>query len=146
MSDPAPSRPITGGCLCGAVTYECHAESTVAGHCHCVHCRKSSGTGHGSHLGVPLSALKITGRTTAYSITADSGNLVTRHFCPTCGSPIYSTNPGMADLAFVRASSLDDPEIFRPQVVVYTRSRPSWDVTGVGLPAFEAMPPRMPGQ
>lgn len=144
MSETKSAAPVTGRCLCGAVSYESASEQVLGGHCHCVDCRKASGTGHGSHLGVPSAAFKVTGKTTAFDITADSGNTVTRHFCPTCGSPIYSTNPGMGDMVFIRASSLDDPEVFKPQVVVYTKSRPSWDVTGEGLPAFEGMPPSLP--
>ena len=40
------SVPFEGGCLCGAVRYTCNAEPVFAGHCHCVDCRRSSGTGH----------------------------------------------------------------------------------------------------
>ena len=30
---------------------------------------------------------------------------------------------------------------FNPQAVLYTRSRPVWDITTDGVPNFEAMPP-----
>lgn len=136
--------PFEGGCLCGAVRYTCAAEPVVAGHCHCEDCRRSSGSGHCSHLGVPGDAVKLTGETRGFGKAADSGNTVTRYFCPTCGSPVYSTNSGMQGMMFLRASSLDDPEVFQPAVVVYTSRRPSWDVVGQDLPQFETMPPRPP--
>ena len=44
-------------------------------------------------------------------------------------------------LFFLRASSLDDPEVFRPQMVVYTSSGATWDLVDAELPAFETMPP-----
>lgn len=132
---------ISGGCLCGAVRYESGSGQLIGGHCHCLHCQKSSGTGHSSHLGVPKSAVSITGDTTVFEAQTDAGNTVSRHFCPTCGSPVFSTNSSMPDLLFLRASCLDDPEIFQPGVVVYTKSRPSWDHIGQGLPEFDAMPP-----
>lgn len=135
------SETISGRCLCGAVSYESTAPQVIGGHCHCVHCRKSSGTAHSSHMGVPVSAVTINGETAVYDATTDAGNIVSRHFCPTCGAPVYSTNSSMEDLLFLRASSLDDPEMFDPQVVVYTKSRPSWDRVGEGLPQFDAMPP-----
>lgn len=47
----------------------------------------------------------------------------------------------MEDLLILRASSLDDLEAFQPGVVVYTKSRPSWDHVGQGLPEFDGMPP-----
>jgi len=83
----------------------------------------------------------VNGETSAYERPADSGNTVTRVFCPNCGSPVYSLNSGMGGMVFVRASSLDDPEVFRPQVVVYTSRGPSWDKIDPDLQAFEEMPP-----
>ena len=47
----------------------------------------------------------------------------------------------MPGLVFVRASSLDDPEVFQPELVVYTKRAPSWDRVDAKLPAFEGMPP-----
>ena len=134
-------RVFTGGCLCGAVRYECAGEPVGAGHCHCVDCRKSSGSGHCSHLVVPEAALQVSGEVRFFDAPADSGNMVSRGFCPTCGSAIYSTNSGMPDMLFLRASSLDDPEVFDPQMVVYTGSAPSWDLIDPKLPAFETVPP-----
>ena len=136
---------ITGGCLCGAVRYDC-AEEAGGGHCHCEDCRRSSGTGHCSHMIVPQAGFSITGNVRFFDKPADSGNMVSRGFCPTCGSAVYSLNSIAPDLVFVRASSLDDPDIFKPQMVVYTDRAPAWDVMDSNLPAFEGMPalPDMP--
>lgn len=135
---------FTGGCLCGAVRYESQADPVMAGHCHCADCRKSSGTGHSSHLAVPKPSLVVTGEVTLFDRPADSGNVVSRAFCPTCGAPVYSLSPAMPDMIFLRASSLDDPEVFRPQMVVYTKRAPSWDHMDSQLPSFVAMPPGGP--
>jgi hypothetical protein len=136
---------FSGGCLCGAVRYESSAEPAVMGHCHCIDCRKSSGTGHCSHMMAPAAAVKMTGKVSTYDKAADSGNVVTRAFCPVCGSAVYSTNTAMPGALFIRASSLDDPEVFKPQVVVYAARAASWDGIGGGLPTFEFMPPQLPG-
>lgn len=134
---------FTGGCLCGAVRYTCTGDPMVAGHCHCEDCRRSSGTGHSSHMAVPQNALVLSGATKAYVRAADSGNLIARHFCPECGAPVYSSNPAMPGMVFLRASSLDDLEIFKPQMHVWTVRAPSWDSRNTALPAFEKMPPGM---
>lgn len=131
---------FTGGCLCGAVRYE-GKEKKGGGHCHCIDCRKTSGTGHGSHMIVPQSAFEVTGELRFYDAPADSGNIVSRGFCPTCGSAVYSRNTGMPGIVAVRASSLDDPEVFQPQLVVYTKRAASWDLVDPALPGFEEMPP-----
>ena len=46
----------------------------------------------------------------------------------------------MPGLAFARASSLDDPEIAKPQMVVYASRASSWDYMDPALPAFQTMP------
>jgi len=97
-----------GGCLCEAMRYENTADAAITGHCNCIDCRKTSGTGHGSHMRVSEDALAVTGDLTFYDAPADTGNTVSRGFCPTCGSAIYSTNTFMPDMVFMRASSLDD--------------------------------------
>lgn len=137
------SQTFTGGCLCGAVRYSCSAEPAMAGHCHCEDCRRSSGTGHSSHLAVPEASVTLTGETKGYERSADSGNVVTRHFCPNCGAAVFSRNAAMPGMMFLRASSLDDLEVFKPQMHVYAARAASWDRPGEGLPVFNFMPPGM---
>jgi hypothetical protein len=128
-----------GGCFCGKVRYK-GAEEHGGGHCHCTACRRTSGTGHCSHMIVPEAGFTVSGEVRFHDAPADSGNNVSRGFCPTCGSAIYSTNSGMPGVVFVRASSLDDPEVFKPQMVVYTDRAATWDHMDVALPSFAAMP------
>ena len=135
--------PFSGGCLCGAVRYSSDAEPMMAGHCHCEDCRRTSGSGHSSHLVVPEESVRLTGEVKGYERASDSGNLVTRAFCPTCGAPIFSKNPAMPGMIFLRASSLDDLETFQPQMHVYATRAASWDAPRAGVPAFDKMPPAM---
>jgi hypothetical protein len=89
---------------------------------------------------VPEPAFSISGSVKFFDKPADSGNMVSRGFCPQCGSALYSTNSGMPGLVFIRVSSLDDVEIFRPQMVVYTDRAASWDMMDPSLPGFARMP------
>jgi hypothetical protein len=111
--------PIKGGCLCGKVRFDC---------------RKTSATGHASHMIVPEPAFSVSGEVRFYDRAADSGNMVSRGFCPNCGSAIYSTNAGMPGVVFVRASSLDDTSDFKPMMIVYTDRAAEWDVMDSSLP------------
>ncbi|MGI9480806.1 MAG: GFA family protein [Hyphomicrobiales bacterium] len=131
---------FSGGCLCGAVHYE-GKENLGGGHCHCEDCRKSSGSGHCSHMIVPAESFTISGEVKFFDKETDMKNVVSRGFCPQCGAPVYSLNSGFEGIVFVRASSLDDPEVFQPRVIVYTKRAPSWDAMNPELPAFEEMPP-----
>ena len=134
------SGVMKGGCLCGSVTYEVSGKPGIVGHCHCVDCRKTSGTGHGTHVMLQADGVGFTGAMSSYKRPADSGNIVERYFCPTCGSAIYSTNTGMPGSVFLRASSLDDPNQITPQMVVYASRAPKWDVTDASLTVFSEMP------
>ena len=131
---------FTGSCLCGAVAYDSKADPQVVAHCHCVDCRKSSGTGHGTHIVIPAEAFTVTGNVTFYDKPADSGAVVSRGFCPTCGSPVYSTNSALPGMVFPRASILDDPDQVTPQMIVYASRAPGWDAMDPALPVFPEMP------
>ncbi|WP_299626440.1 GFA family protein [Pelagibius sp.] len=135
------SSGFTGGCLCGAVRYESASEPRITVHCHCEDCRRSSGTGHCTHLAIPEEAFSISGAVTFFERAADSGNMVRRGFCPSCGSPLYSTNSGMPGMIAIRASSLDDLETVKPQMVVYASRAASWEHIDKDLTAFPEMPP-----
>jgi hypothetical protein len=110
------------------------------GHWQCVDCRKSSGTGHCNHVVSPEEAFNVTGEVGFYDAPADSGKTVSRGFCPTCGSPVYSRISGMPGLVFPRASSLDNLEVFKPKMVVYSSRAASWDHVDPDLPSFAEMP------
>ena len=117
------SESVKGRCLCGAVNYEFTGGPQVVGHCYCVDCRKSSGTGHGTHVGLAESNFTLEGDLSFYEHPADSGNIVTRGFCPNCGCAILSRNSAFDGMVFARASSLDDPNLVSPQMIVYRKPR-----------------------
>jgi hypothetical protein len=65
---------------------------------------------------------------------------VSNHFCSVCGSQIYKSGKLMPDVAFIVASTLDDPELFEPQASLYTTRALSWDQPNAGTMHFEEMP------
>lgn len=137
--------PFDGGCACGAVRYSVAAEPVMAGHCQCTACQKASGTGHSSHVMVPLAAVTVRGEVRYWDSPADSGNVVGRGFCPNCGTPLFSRNSALPQAFFLRPASLDDPGQFAPQMVVYAARGRAWDKLDPALPHFPIMPP-LPGR
>src|SRR5260370_28965862 len=79
---------MTGRCSCGKVTYRIADEPLYAGHCFCNDCRRVSG--RFTAIGVPKAALHIDGELATYSSVGGSGAMVTRTFCPTCATVIFS--------------------------------------------------------
>jgi len=136
------SQAYTGGCACGAIRYEIDAEPLLMSDCQCRDCQRISGTGHGSYLSFEgRDKVKLSGEAQCRDTTGDSGNVKTRAFCPTCGSPVYMTFAAVPDQFIVHAASLDDPGRYRPQLVTYTASGHAWDQLDPALPKFDRMPP-----
>jgi hypothetical protein len=82
----------------------------------------------------------LTGKPAQWDIKADSGNVKTRGFCPTCGSPVTLTFKAMPQVFTVHAASLDDPSRFKPQAVTYGVRAYDWDPLDPKLTVFETMP------
>jgi hypothetical protein len=137
---------ISGGCLCGAVRYEGTTEPVVQGHCQCRDCQRASGAGHATLVAVPEADIAVTGDLKFFEKRADSGNLIRRGFCPTCGSWVMSWNDGMAGMQFLLAGCLDNPNLLAPMMAVYTSRGNDWDRLDPALTTFPEMPPQVPGQ
>lgn len=136
------SNAYTGGCSCGAVRFEIRGEPIAMLDCQCRQCQQESGTGHQSHVTFQAAEVKLTGQTTAWEAVGDEGTRKVRTFCPTCGAPVSMTFPDIPDVFAVRASSLDDPGLYRPQMVVWAAAAQPWDRVDPALPHFERMPPQ----
>lgn len=136
------SETYQGGCACGAVRYEIDGAPLFQNHCQCRDCQHSAGTGHGSYLTFLRDGVKITGAVKGWDVVADSGNVKTGNFCPTCGASLYLTFEAMPQFIAVNAASLDDPGRFVPQVVTYAGRALAWDQLDPALPRFEKMPPQ----
>jgi hypothetical protein len=134
------SEAYKGGCACGAVRYEINGEPVFQNHCQCRDCQQESGTGHGSYLTFMRDGVKLAGEAKGWDIVADSGNVKTRVFCPTCGSPLYLTFKAMPQFIAVHAASLDDPGRFKPQAITYAARGLAWDKLDPALQSFEKMP------
>lgn len=117
-----------GHCHCGAVSYKVLGDPVRMAQCHCNACRRITGTGHNVQAFFKKSDVAITGATQTHQSLSDKGNLRTRHFCPTCGSRLFSENERAPDLIGIAAGSFDDSSWFRPQLIVYSAERPVWDV------------------
>jgi hypothetical protein len=141
------SQPFAKGrCLCGAVSYTISGEPVRMAQCHCKDCQRASGTGHMSLAFFRAADVAFEGETRSFAVTADSGNVNTRHFCPTCGSRVYTENSARPGVVGIAVGSAEDNDWFAPQTVVYTKRRAGWDLTSTSIPNFDAMPPVPPAQ
>ena len=134
--------PVQGGCACGEIRYECQGESVFVINCHCRDCQRASGGAMATTVFFPRDNFKLLrGTSKSCVFTADSGNLIARHFCGTCGSPLFTDAKGYPDIWGVKIASLDDPSLVAPGMHIWTDSAQPWDHFNDQLPSFPKAPP-----
>jgi hypothetical protein len=136
---------IDGSCHCGFITFEAEADPEKVSICHCTDCQTGTGSAFRVSIPVPAKDFKLlSGEPTNYvKTTAESGNPRIQAFCPRCGSPIYSTNPGTPAAYMVRVGILKQRDQLTPKQQNWFRSARPW-VTEIGaIPRNEkGRPPR----
>jgi hypothetical protein len=105
---------ITGGCLCGNVRIVATGRPYRVGLCHCLDCRKHHGALFLATAIFPEDAVRIEGESSAYG---------GRHFCPRCGSSVFSRS---GDEVEVHLGALDAPDQFMPTYELWTIRREAW--------------------
>jgi hypothetical protein len=83
----------------------------------------------------------VSGPLTDYVCQADSGATMHRRFCARCGTAVFSEAEERPTLIFVRAGTLDDPNLAAPTATIWTRSAPEWACFDPALPEVERHPP-----
>ena len=132
---------ITGGCLCGAVRYETDAAPITTRLCWCRICQFIAEGNAAASVCFPSAGMTVTGEPRDFESIADSGNRMHRRFCPRCGTHLFSEAESRPHLIFVRAGTLDDPELARPAATIWTARAPSWACVDESLPSWEGQPP-----
>lgn len=117
----ASMTETVGGCLCGAVRFSARGKPWRVGICHCLDCRKHHGALFHASAIFPQSAVEISGTTRDFA---------GRHFCPQCGSSVFSRSGDEIEL---NLGALDEPNRFTPTYELWTIRREAW------LPPFPAM-------
>ena len=125
---------VTGGCLCGSLRYGAKVKPQISIICCCRQCQQITGSGHAAQFGLPRAEVSITGEPKVHLLVADSGNTVSSAFCRDCGSPLFKSTSGFPDMLFFHAATLDDPASFKPQSVVWTKSKQPWDQIDPAIP------------
>lgn len=126
---------IAGGCRCRQLRYEIAAEAPIVARiCWCRDCQYfGAGTGT-ANATFPREVFALTGERAVFVSTADSGATMRRSFCPKCGTQVLSEAEPRPHLVIVRVGTLDDPEIGKPMLTIWTRSAPSWACFDESLP------------
>ena len=111
---------LEGSCHCGAVTFSVTSHTPYPyNHCYCSKCRKTGGGGYAINIMGDADTLEVQGEDNisvyrsrnnhrgAYD--EDGLGFSRRHFCKTCGSPLWIYNTQYPQWIYPVAASIDTP-------------------------------------
>ncbi|UXN72478.1 GFA family protein [Devosia sp. A8/3-2] len=129
---------VTAACACGAVEMTLRGRVLSMLVCSCPDCQRATGTGHSTVALAPAEAVTVNGTTANFARPADSGAIFTRHFCPTCGTPLYGQSSRAPDLHMIPVGFFaGQNQWFDPTQLIFARSQQARDSVADHLPVHQ---------
>ena len=116
----------SGQCLCGRVQLAVRGEPLRVGICHCMDCRKDSGSAFTFYGIWPAPQFERVGETAEFQ---------GRHFCPGCGSRLFSVDEHEAEVKLGLLSEAPTPLV--PGYELWVRRREPWQRPVEGAEQFD---------
>lgn len=136
-------RTHKGGCQCGAVRYEIHADPIMIYACHCTICQRQSGSAFGMAVVFDASRFTTAGAELAHFVRQGHGRQFRCYFCPQCGTRLYHqwfAEAGDFPFFNVKPGTLDDTGWIEPGCHVWTRHAQPWIRFSAEDVVFEQQP------
>lgn len=119
-----------GGCTCGEVRYKVHDSPLIVHACHCRWCQRQTGGPHVINALYEKDMVEVTqGSVVETTVPSPSGEGQTIARCPKCHNAIWSNYlvTGLGDqIRFLRAGTLDNPDLMPPDIHIFTSTKLSW--------------------
>ena len=117
----------TASCRCGQLRATVTGDPVRVSACHCLNCKKRSGSAFAVQARWPSAQVQIEGTSKTFVKVADSGNRATFHFCADCGSDVYYAIDGkFDDLVAIPLGAFDDPYFATPGFSVWEERKHDW--------------------
>jgi hypothetical protein len=123
----ASGAVLAGQCLCGQVQLVVRGEPLRVGICHCMDCRKESGSAFTFYGIWPRPQFERTGETAEFK---------GRHFCQRCGSRLFSVDEHEAEIKLGLLSQAPTPLV--PSYELWVKRREPWLPPVDGAEQFDA--------
>jgi hypothetical protein len=128
-----------GGRLCGAHRYRVKGEPMRVSVCHCTFCQRRTGSVCGIAVFFAEENTEIRGDDLAtYEHTSAESNLKIRlQFCRRCGTTVSAKLERFPNGRVIFGGTFDDPNWFKIERHIWTRSAQRWMVFPKNIPCFE---------
>jgi hypothetical protein len=110
-------------CSCGQLSAVCSGEPVRVSVCHCLACKRRTGSAFSFNARFAEENVSIEGRSKQFTRVGDEGSRITYSFCPDCGTTVryrLDTHPGLIAVPVGGFADLTFPP---PFVSVYHDSR-----------------------
>ncbi|KAK7181789.1 hypothetical protein DPSP01_012532 [Paraphaeosphaeria sporulosa] len=118
-----------GGCLCGKIVYEILDEPVKTVLCHCINCKRMTGSSYSTNISVRSSSLRFVGSPRKFLLKSGQGPVFTVSFCDTCSSTLWkeSESEGYKGYTIVQAGTLAQGlDRYPPEGEIFVRERVMW--------------------
>ena len=133
---------VSGECLCGQIKYAATGPFSAFHICHCSQCRRSTGSAHASNIFTTPDRLEwLAGEDKVIHFVPDKPDVISKSFCPHCGSLVPYISPKSGKLIIPAGSLNGDPGI-RPEDNIFWGNRADWYESISKVPKFEGFPIR----
>lgn len=123
-------------CMCGQLAAICEGEPVRVSVCHCLACKRRSGSAFSNNARFAEDRVSFEGRAKEYTRTSDAGNHVTYSFCPDCGTTVHYKIDAQPGLIAIPVGAFADMDFPAPFLSYYHGSRRySW--VGIGAEPLE---------
>jgi hypothetical protein len=128
----------TGGCTCRAVRYRLIDQPMFIHCCHCRWCQRETGASFALNALIEADRVEISsGAVELIDTPSNSGKGQRIARCASCHIALWSNYGGGGDaFRFVRVGTLDQPDLWPPDVHIFTQSKQPWVILPAGVPAF----------
>ncbi len=113
-------------CSCGQLCLTIEGEPSRISMCHCLECQRRTGAVISNQARFRRDQIVVVGQAAEWRRTAESGNALTFHFCPTCGSTVYWEGDGFPGYVAVAIGNFADPNFPAPTIAVWEEFRHPW--------------------
>ena len=130
--------PIQGGCGCKAVRYQLVTAPIIVHCCHCRWCQRETGASFALNAMIESDRVSVSGIAPQIVDTpSESGKGQQIARCPKCLIALWSHYSGAGPIvSFIRVGTLDNPDLFAPDIHIFTASKQPWVIIPEGAPAF----------
>lgn len=115
-------------CHCGQLRLRVAGEPQRVSICNCLACQRRTGSAFGMQAAFATEQVQVTGRYSDYTRISDEADEKEHvfHFCPDCGSQVFSSEPDESELIVVSVGSFADPSFPAPSESGYDSRRHHW--------------------